>query len=167
MKRAEILSKLAGIEKADEIADYILDLNGKDIESAKGKTANYEETIEQLNKQVKDATASAAELADLKKFKEETTQNQIRSQKETAVSAWLKEQKASEKALPLLLKTVDLNKVEIENGKVKDLTQLEPIKTDYADFFETQSEGGATAAKPQSNEQGSVDPFIQGFSKIK
>ena len=76
MKRAEILSKLAGIDKADEIADYILDLNGKDIESAKGKNANYEETIAQLNEQLKGATVSATELAELKKFKEETTQNQ-------------------------------------------------------------------------------------------
>ena len=43
MKRAEILKKLEGVENADEIVDFIMSENGKDIEKSKVDTSSYEE----------------------------------------------------------------------------------------------------------------------------
>lgn len=166
MKRAEILKKLEGVENADEIVDFIMSENGKDIEKSKVDTSSYEEKITKLQEDLKkfeeggEKFVDAEELNRLKKFETDTLEKQTFEQKNNAVVDWLKENKASEKALKLLAKTVDYKTVEVENGKVKNAdTIFANLKTDYKDFFVEEQQGGATpSTPPTSKESGEKQP---------
>ena len=100
------------------------------------------------------------ELNRLKKFETDTLEKANIWAKNNAVVDWLKENKASEKALKLLAKTVDYKTVEVENGKVKNAdTIFANLKTEYKDFFVEEQQGGATpSTPPTSKESGEKQP---------
>lgn len=155
MKRAELEAKLQGIENAKEIIDFVMSENGKDIETLKtthkNELAKYDgidlakiEDLKKFDPKV------LTEVEELRKYKTETETAQIRTKKESAVMELLKSNKASDKAAKLLIKGIDLNAVELdEKGALKDGTKIiEPLKTDFAEYFTTETSGGATAGNP-------------------
>ena len=166
MKRAEILKRLEGVDGADEIVDFIMSENGKDIEKAKVDTSSYEQKISELQNSLKqfekggEKYFDVEELNRLKQFETETKQKQTFAEKNSAIINWLKENNASPKALNLLAKAVDYNSVEIENGQIKNAEKVfETLKTDYKDFFVETKEGGVVPSNPPATQtSGEAEP---------
>ena len=161
MERAELrdILKEAGVENPSAAVNQIMKINGEDIEIAK-KNAKVDTTkfveIEKYNQlqndydDLKKNGIDSKEFERLQKFEQDTKANQTRAKKEQAVTDLLKENKASDKALKLLLKGVDLEKVELdESGKIKDGKSIvDTLKGDYADFFIQEQKGGAHPGNP-------------------
>ena len=164
MKRAEILKKLEGVENADEIVDFVMSENGKDIEKAKVDTTGFEQKIAELQTSLKQYEQGGEKYIDLnefnrlKQFENDTKQNQIYEQKNKAVIDWLKTNKASEKALNLLAKTVDYNKIELEDGKIKNEDVFKDIKNEYKDFFVETEQGGVIPSNTPVDNHNEAEP---------
>jgi DNA repair exonuclease SbcCD ATPase subunit len=179
MKRAELETKLQGIENAKEIIDFVMSENGKDVEAlktareqaetarkeAEAKLAEYAEFTPEKVEAFK--AFNPSEVEELRKYKAENETAQTKSKKEAAVMELLKSNKASDKAAKLLIKCIDLNAVEFdEKGAVKDGTKIiEPLKSEYAEYFTTETTGGATAGNPPGNNTKTDDPFLAGFKQ--
>ena len=179
MKRAELEALLQGVENAKEVIDKIMAINGTDIEAqktareqaetarneAEAKLAEYAEFTPEKVKAFK--AFNPSEVEELRKYKAENETAQVRAKKETAVMELLKSNKASDKAAKLLIKGIDLNAVEFdEKGAVKDGTKIiEPLKSEYAEYFTTETTGGATAGNPLGNNTKTDDPFLAGFNQ--
>lgn len=154
MKRADLLAKLEGVANAQEIVDFVMSENGKDIESAKVDTSSFEQKISELQASVKayeqggDKYIDPSEYARLVKAEEETKTREQLNNTKNAVKQWLKDNNASDKALELLIKAVDLNAVEIKEGKIANPDVLGSLKTEYKDFFVEVEQGGATPSNP-------------------
>lgn len=167
MDRATLMSKLGEIENAKNIVDFIMDENGKDIETAKAKVreefSDYEQTktdlaekAAELQKFEKDGELyiDREEYSNLVKFKQETEQQAELSQKTKAITELLKSNNANEKAVKLLTKAIKLDEVEFEESDgqltIKNGSKvLEGLKSEYADFFVTNTEsGGAKSTTP-------------------
>ncbi|HZJ77209.1 MAG TPA: hypothetical protein VFD52_00205 [Clostridia bacterium] len=178
MKRAELEVKLQGVEKAKDIIDFIMAENGKDITSLRADKeaaiSSREEAIAKLAafKEFTPEKVEAfnafdpTEFEELKKYKADAETKAIVDKKTEAVLALLKENKASEKAAKLLIKGVDLNSVEFdESGKLKNGEEIiKPLVEDFAEYFTTETQGGAEAATPPQEKSEPADPFLAGFN---
>ena len=172
MKRSEVLAKLEKVEGITdelkkEIVEFVMSENGKDIEKTKENFSDYETKLAEREQEIKEYQQGGKRYIDinefnrLREFETKTMEKQTADVKSNAVLTWLKENKASEKALGLLSKAVDFSKVEVQDGKIKDVSLLEPLKTDYKDFFVTETQGGVLPLP--AGKSMDVDPFLAGF----
>lgn len=144
---------------ADDVIAKIQAESGKEITALKSTADEWKSKHDNAQAELKkfdkggEKYIDTAEIEALRKFKIDTETAQVRSKKESAVMSLLKDNKVSEKALKLLLKGVELDKIELsDDGKVKDADKIiAPIKTEYADFFVTEQPGGANPANPAPN----------------
>lgn len=155
MKRADLEAKLQGIENAKEIIDFVMSENGKEIETLKAthkaELAKYDGIdLAKAEEFKKFDPKILTEVEELRKYKTDTETAQVRAKKESAVLELLKSNKASEKASKLLIRGIDLNAVELdESGAIKDGEKIiEPLKKDFAEYFTTETNGGAQAGNP-------------------
>lgn len=154
MKRSDILSLLKDVENSKEICDKILGIHNAEINEAKQIDETKYISIEEynaLNEKYNNLNGDLDKFKDydeLVKFKDETTKKEVNVKKTNAVLDLLKENKASEKAINLLVKQFDLNEIELDDkGKVINATdKLNKIKTDYVELFTTEAPGGAQPA---------------------
>jgi len=104
------------------------------------------------------------------KTKYETLSAQLQNDKKLAiVKSELIASGANQKLLDLLLKSIDLSKLEVDtDGKAKNIESLiKPIKENYKDFFgEVKNIGVQPKNIPNTNEFAD-DPFLAGFMKNK
>ena len=128
-------------EKLEGVQKELDGLKAKDGEDWKGK-------YEQVKK-------------DFDEFKTATTNKEVRQKKTDAYRQLLKDAGISEKRIDSVLKVSDIDGIELDDaGKIKDAkTRTENIKTEWADFIQTEQKKGAETNTPptgQGNATGGV-----------
>ena len=158
-----------GIE--EEKIDQIIDAHTETTNALKEQRDEYKEAAEKL-------PAVQKELDDLKKastgddvyktkydalkkeyddYKTEQEAKATKAAKVDAYKALLKEVGISEKRIDAVTKVADLNKIELEDGKIKDADKLkESVKAEWGDFIVTTETKGANTPNPKGSEGGST-----------
>lgn len=138
MKRIDILNLVKGLENSKEIVDAILDMHNEELTEAKKKNVDLSAYVEktkydELEKQL----TKFKDYDELVKFKEETIITKTKEEKQKAFVDLLTKNKASEKALKLLAKAVDVNALELDENKsiVGGDDIVNNLKKEYEDFF--------------------------------
>lgn len=131
----------ADAEKLGDVQKEVDELKSKNGEDWKGK---YEQVKKEFDE-----------------FKTATENKEVRAKKSDALRALLKEAGISEKRLDSVLKVSDIDGIELdESGKIKDAKdRKESIKTEWADFIQTEQKKGAETNTPptgQGNALGGV-----------
>lgn len=176
MRRSDLTAIFAGVEGVTkDMMDQIIALNGEDVEHAKKASApDMSKYIlkEDADKLVEDAKKANPEIdvkefERLKQFEADTKAANAKAEKANLLNALLTEGKADTKAIKLLTKAVDLDTIEVEDGKIKNGKNiLEGLKKNYADFFIDESTGGAGAGS--GSKDGGTKPEItkEQFAKM-
>lgn len=88
------------------------------------------------------------------KFKTAAEKKEIRAKKTDALRALLKEAGVSEKRIDSVLKVSDIDGIELDDaGKIKDAKdRKESIKTEWADFIQTEQKKGAETITPPAGQ---------------
>ena len=162
--------KAMGIE--DEKIDEIINAHTETVNALKEERDNYKKDAEELPNVIKerDKYKEQAEKEnpfeqkynDLKekhdKYVAEQTAKETKAKKQEAYKELLKSVGVSEKRLSAILKVTDLSAIELDkDGKIKDASDLEnTVKSEWADFIETESAKGAPTPTPPSNNGGTA-----------
>lgn len=159
-------------EKIDQIIEMhteVVNALKADRDAAKEEASKYKADSEKL-------TGMEQELSDLKAkadkpdaykekydklkteydtYKGEITAKETRAAKSKAYRDMLKEIGVSDKRLDSVMKVVDVNSIELEDGKIKDVDELkESAKNEWADFIVSTGVIGANTPTPPSNTGG-------------
>lgn len=180
MKRNDIRQKLtaAGVEddKLDELVNYVMDENGKDINTAKN-TLNAE--LEEAKKENESLKASNSELTtkndsykdyeELKQFKAEYLANQEKKQKAEFLKA------KGCKHPDLMINQIDWSKAQYDdkNNTYTGIDEaVDSLKENYKDMFESQEKniiprmGGNSYYNDQAgNGKPSESPFMKRYKE--
>lgn len=186
MKRQELKNLLHGVENSSDIIDAIMEINGADVENAKksvntsgltaqieakdGKIAELEAVIKSYQKGG-EKYVDNAEFERLKKFETDTLAAQKKDRQTAAVKKLLTDEHARDDMLELLLKGVDIDKIDVQDdGTVKDGANLvKGLKEKYAAGFNASAPTGgapfdAQGGKPAGN--GAGDGFNFSFTPV-
>lgn len=176
-----------GIE-ADKI-DEIINAHSETVDALKEqrdtfkeKASKYDETLknyediktkyDELNKTTKNDELFKTKYDDLEKefakYKNDIANKETKANKEKAYSELLNGMNIPEKFHKSILKITDVDKLELEDGKLKDIDELKKsIKEEYSDFIVTASTKGAdTPSKPLNNGRGTTKT-IEEIDNIK
>ena len=163
---------LAALGLESEKIDEIITAHTESIDALKEQRDQYKAEAEKLPNVQKelDELKEAAEKnknnpykaqyeelkAEYEKYKSETEAKALKSQKESAYRALLKEAGVSEKRIDSILKVSEVDSIELAaDGSVKDRDKIsDGIKKEWADFIVTKSEKGASTATPPTNGAG-------------
>lgn len=162
--------KAMGIE--DEKIDEIINAHTETVNALKEERDSYKKDAEELPNVIKERD-KYKELSekdnpfeqkynDLKKqhddYVAEQTAKETKAKKQEAYKELLKSVGVSEKRLSAILKVTDLSTIELDDdGKIKDASNLEnTVKSEWADFIETESAKGAPTPTPPANNGGSA-----------
>lgn len=97
-------------------------------------------------------------------YKQEIETKESNATKTYKLKEALKGNGFNEKIIPLLTKEFDLNKIELENDKIKDWDELSKgVKENYKDFITTTGKEGTPPATPPTGAPGNDDPFLAGL----
>ena len=168
MTRSELkeLLKENGVESPSKaLLDDLYAMYNQGLNAEKEKYKNHvsKEEYDRVKSELDTLKAKGnvpEDYESLKQFKADTEKKEIQAKKNDAVIKLLKDNKASDKALSLLVKAVDFEKIEIaEDGSIKDSEKIiKSMKAEYGDFFVV--DAGAKGAKPKqksnNNNPGSV-----------
>lgn len=181
MKKEELLAKLGGLENAEEVAEYILAENAKEVEQATkagGTSEELEETRNALEKANKDLAAARAELAQYEKDGEKYIDPEEHKRlKEYETATLAKEKETTRKnAVELLLDEYSVPKalrkvfhrtmgeVEVgEDGKIVGGDKLiAEFKEEYSDLFAPGSAGlGKDGGSGAPSGESDTDKFLK------
>lgn len=90
--------------------------------------------------------------------------DKVKLQKELAVFSQLTQDGANPKLIKLLKKEIDFDSLEIDNDVITNWDKVgEPVKTQYADFFNAPETKGIDPVKPLEKPKEEKDPFLEGF----
>lgn len=126
------------------------------------RLASIEKELVEAQAEIKNAEEISKKLQTLQdeydQYKANVNANAVKSAKEKAYTALLKEAGVSEKRFESIIKISDLSKIELdENGKIKDSKNvIENIKTEWADFIVTTGQKGANTSTPPANTGGNA-----------
>lgn len=173
--------KERGVDK--ETIDFIMDAHGETIESTKEKLeAAAQKKIDALQAKV-DSLPADNEKNDWKDkydtlkgefdtYKTNVETEKVTAAKQSALQTALKAEGANEKLIPLLIKSIDDSKLEIDGDKIKDWDNIvKPVKEQFAEVFGTVTTQGAGIAKPPKTEQAKpaehkdMNAFIRGVAE--
>lgn len=88
-------------------------------------------------------------------YKNEQEAKALRTEKENAYTAMLKNIGIPEKRIPVILKTVNFDELDFKDGKFDKADDIEKTaKEEWADFIVTAKETGVDSAKPPENNGG-------------
>lgn len=128
-----------------------LDEANKRAESVPALTKERDDALKEIEALKKAGGDAAKVQADFDAYKAQVESEKRNTQKAGLVRKAMEAAKANPKALDLLMKTVDLDAVELEGDGLKDAEGLlKPIKESYADFFGVDSQAGAPPVNPPS-----------------
>jgi predicted MPP superfamily phosphohydrolase len=158
-------------DKISQIIDAhqaTVDEIAKERDALKADAEKYKADSEKLAAVEKDLVKAKAKLEDADEvskkykalqeeyanYKNDVTAKTAQEQREKAYRALLAEAGVSDKRIDSIIKVTDLSKIEIgEDGKVKDAkTIVEGIKTEWADFIQTQGTQGAKTSTPPASD---------------
>lgn len=164
----EILSK-AGVtaENMDTAVDGILAGHTASVDALTELRDKYKADAEKLpdvQKKLDDAIKAAqgegkdtyrvkydALKDEFENYKSESAKKEIVAQKQEAYKALLSELKISPKVHDGILRIADMDKIELDNGKIKDVSELsESLKAEWGDFIITEGTKGADVTTPPS-----------------
>jgi NAD-specific glutamate dehydrogenase len=98
------------------------------------------------------------EHAAFEAYKTEQADKEVRGAKEAALKGLMKEVGIGEKIAELLIPKIDLEAIEIEDGKIKDADKLsETYKEEYKDYIQVTSTQGASTQTPPPAGGSTVD----------
>lgn len=159
-------------EKIDQIIEMhtdVVDALKADRDAAKDEAKKYKSDADKLAKveqELSDLKAKEGQpdvykdkYDKLKKeydtYKGEVTAKETKETKTKAYREMLKEIGVSEKRLDAVLRVVDLDSFELEDGKIKDVEELKKnAKSEWADFIVSEGKAGAKTPTPPSNTGG-------------
>jgi hypothetical protein len=145
----------------DEQVDSIIEMHTETVDGLKAYKADAEK-LPGVQKELDDLKKQAAENKDddwkdrhdaVKKefddYKAAQTAKDTKTAKEAAYRALLKEAGVAEKRIDAVLRVTDLDKIELEDGKIKGADDVKnTIKTEWAEFIAVPGQAGADMAKP-------------------
>ena len=145
----------------DEQVDSIIEMHTETVDGLKAYKADAEK-LPGVQKELDDLKKQAAENKDdgwkdkhdaVKKefddYKAAQTAKDTKAAKETAYRALLKEAGVAERRIDAVLRVTDLDKIELEDGKIKGADDVKnSIKTEWAEFISVAGQAGADMAKP-------------------
>lgn len=158
-------------DKIGQIIDAhqaVIDEIAKERDKFKADAEKYKADADKLSETEKELTKANAKLEEAKEvsekykalqdefntYKDDVKAKGVQAQKEKAYRALLAEAGISDKRYDSIIKVSDLSKIELDkDGKVKDSSKIvEGIKSEWADFIQTQGvQGAKTATPPASN----------------
>jgi hypothetical protein len=159
MKRSDLQPLLAGLDEAKQkdAIDAILNLHNSEIEAAKSnpdltgyvKKEDFDK-VQTENASLKATVDSRKDYDDLKAFKASSEAKAKAEAQDAAIEKLFKESKANEKVIGLLAKSVDRSAIKTDDkGAITNGAEIvEAAKKSYPDLFVTQTESGASPAKP-------------------
>lgn len=158
----------------DEKIDQIIEAHTETVDALKEERDNYKAEAEklpdvqkELNK-IKETTAQDdaknpykvkydALKEEFKAYKDEVSAKEVKADKTKAFRDLLKEVGVSEKRLDSVIKVTDIDSIELEDGKIKDVDALKSsVKEEWADFIPTEGTKGANVSNPPANNGGAV-----------
>lgn len=141
-------------------------------DALKADVAKYKADSDKLKEVEKELTKAQAKLEDadavsdkykalqdeFQTYKDDVNAKATQASKEKAYRELLKEAGISDKRFDSIIKITDLSGVELDDdGKVKDSKKIvEGIKSEWADFIQTQGKQGAPTPKPPAGEPSKV-----------
>ena len=168
----------------DEKVDQIIEAHGETVDALKEERDGYKADAEKLpdvQRKLEEAekklpkegeeTVLKSEYDKIKeeydKYKADISAKETHAAKGRAYRDMLKAAGVSEKRIDSILKVSDIDGVELdENGKIKDESKYaDSVKTEWADFIESEFVQGADTPKPPANNQSPKDPFLEGFGE--
>lgn len=158
---------LKGMGLTEEQVDTIIEAHTDTVDALKADAAKYKtdaEKVPGLEKKIKeletdDGEDYKAKYEQEKKDHAQTKANyaakETHAAKEKAYRELLISAGVSEKRIDTILRVSDLEKVELEDGKIKGADELtKTIKTEWADFIVTTQTKGADVHNPPANNDG-------------
>lgn len=149
----------------DEQVDSIIEMHTETVDGLKQYKADAEK-LASVQKELDDLKAKGddgykekyeKEHKAFEDFKNEQTAKETRAAKEKAYRELLISAGISEKRIDSVLKVSDLEKVELEDGKIKGADELsKSIKTEWADFIVNTQIKGADTHNPPANNNGAA-----------
>lgn len=176
MRRSDLNAIFAGIQGiTKDMIDQVMDLNGEDVEAAKKANApdmskyilktDADKMVEEAKKA--NPEIDAKEFERLKQFEADTKAANAKTEKANLLNNLLTEGKADNKAIKLLAKAVDLDSIQVEDGKIKNSKEiLDGLKKDYADFFIKEDTGGAGAGSGAQGGGSKTEITKEQFAKM-
>lgn len=148
----------------DEQVDSIIEMHTETVDGLKAYKADAEK-LPGVQKELDDLKKQVAENKDdgwkdkhdaVKKefddYKAAQTAKDTKAAKEAAYRALLKEAGVAERRIDAVLRVTDLDKIELEDGKIKGADDVKnTIKTEWAEFIPVAGQAGADMAKPPAN----------------
>ena len=133
--------------------------------SEASKLPDVEKELNDLKEKVKEGNKDPYEpkynelKEEFDKFKAGIEAKEITAKKQSAYKALLKEAGVSEKRIDTILKVTDISSIELaDDGSIKDADKRnEAVKTEWADFIQTEGTKGATTPTPPENKGGNAD----------
>lgn len=148
----------------EEQVDSIIEMHTETVDGLKADISKYKADAEKLpgvQKELDDLKAAGdggykekyeKEHKAFEDFKTEQTAKETRAAKEKAYRELLISAGVSEKRVDTVLKVSDLEKIELEDGKIKGADELaKTIKTEWADFIVNTRTKGAEVHNPPAN----------------
>lgn len=150
MKRKDISAILISEMSEDEKVSAILNLYHTDVDELRDTLDERQHEIDRLTADVTAAKNAKTEAENaLEEFKNTTEQQRVRGEKTAAVKELLKEAGIAENRIDSVLRVVNLDDYNVENGVVADKeSKLNEIKSAWADFIPTVKGAGAPTEKP-------------------
>ena len=170
---------LKAMELDDDKISQIIDAHQSVIDEIAGErdkfkadAEKYKADAEKLSETEKELVKAQAKLEDAEKvsdkykalqdefnsYKDDVNAKATQAQKEKAYKALLAEAGVSDKRFDSIIKVSDLSKVELDkDGNVKDSKAIvDSIKSEWADFIQTQGAQGAKTSTPPANNPSKV-----------
>lgn len=129
------------------------------------KLSTVEKELNELKEKVKEGAKDPFEpkynelKEEFDKFKESIEAKEITAKKKNAYKALLKDAGISEKRIDTILKVTDISSIELtEDGQIKDAEEkTKAVKSEWADFIQTEGTKGAATPTPPENNGGNTD----------
>jgi len=154
--------KAMGVE--DEKVEQIIEAHAETVDALKQERDKYKTDAESLSNVAKERDAIKARIealdtvkttaetvkAEYDEYKAKVEAEKVAARKQAAAEAALLAEGANPKAVKLMLKDIDLSKMELDDAGKPTNTEavISPIKTEYADFFGKQQQQGVNTVKP-------------------
>lgn len=160
---------LKGMSLTDEQIAGIIEAHTNTVNALKDERDKFKEDASKLKdvqkelEELKKDTSSdewkskyEKEHSDFESYKSEQEVKAKKQAIEKAYRSLLRDAKVSEKRLDSIIKVADLSKIELDNdGNIVDSDKLtESIKSEWSDFIESTSVGGANTVNPPANAGG-------------
>lgn len=153
-----------GLEK--EMIDKLVDLHMEDVTDFQQRERELKDKAESGDTKLADDFEKLK--SEFETYKQNEVEKATRAAKATAVKAALKSAGISAKHLDKIARLYDVDSVEMEGEKIKDMDAfIKNAKTEWSDFVETQSSKGADVSHPPKLNEGGTTRTPEKIVEMK